>query len=123
MAMRQKGQTLLGGYRVLDLADEKGVYCGKLFADYGADVIKIEPPQCDRMRWRGHFFRDEVHPEQSLYWLHFNTNKRSITLNLERGRDILKKLIGTADVLIETLPPDYMKSLGLDFAAADLYGG
>jgi len=110
---------LLGIYRVLDLADEKAGYCGKLLADYGADVIKIEPPQGDPMRLRGPFFHDEVHPEKSLYWLHFNTNKRSVTLNLEHahGRDILERLIETADVLIETFPPGYMKSLGLDYEA------
>lgn len=121
MAMMQNEQTLLGIYRVLDLADEKGVYCGKLLADYGADVIKIEPPQGDRMRSRGPFFHDEAHPEKSLYWLHFNTNKRSVTLNLEheQGRDILKRLIETADVLIETFPPGYMKSLGLDYEALE----
>jgi crotonobetainyl-CoA:carnitine CoA-transferase CaiB-like acyl-CoA transferase len=115
----QNEQTLLGIYRVLDLADEKGVYCGKLLADYGADVIKIEPPQGDIIRARGPFLHDEVHPEKSLYWLHFNTDKRSITLNLEheQGRNILKRLIKTADVLIETFPPGYMKSLGLDYEA------
>jgi len=119
MATMQNEQMLLGAYRVLDLSDEKGVYCGKLLADYGADVLKIEPPQGDRMRWRGPFFHDDVDPEKSLYWLHFNTNKRSITLNLEheQGRHILKRLIETADVLIETFPPGYMKSLGLDYEA------
>lgn len=117
MATMQNEQMLLGAYRVLDLSDEKGVYCGKLLADYGADVLKIEPPQGDRMRWRGPFFHNDVDPEKSLYWLHFNTNKRSITLKLEheQGRDILKRLIETADVLIETFPPGYMKSLGLDY--------
>jgi len=115
----QNEQTLLDIYRVLDLADEKGVYCGKLLADYGADVIKIEPPQGDIIRSRGPFFHDEVHPEKSLYWLHFNTNKRSITLNLEHelGRNIFKRLVKTADVLIETFPPGYMKNLGLDYEA------
>ncbi len=106
-------------YRVLDLADEKGVYCGKLLGDLGADVIKVEPPGGDQMRSRGPFHRNEAHPEKSLYFLYYNTSKGSITLNLEHpdGKAIFKKLIETADVLLETLPVGYLASIGLDYAA------
>ena len=50
-------------------------------ADMGADVIKVEPPGGDPMRRTGPFIHQQPHPEESLYWLHFNTNKRSITLD------------------------------------------
>ena len=72
-------QQPLTGYRVLDLAGPLGVYCGKLMADMGADVIKVEPPGGDSMRRIGPFINHQSHPEQSLHWLHFNTNKRDIT--------------------------------------------
>ena len=112
-------QRLLEGYRVLDLADEKGVYCTKLLADLGADVIIVEPSSGHKGRHRGPFFHDEPHPEKSLYFLYFNTSKRSITLNIEHpdGQAIFKRLARTADVVVETFPVGYMKSLGLDYDA------
>jgi crotonobetainyl-CoA:carnitine CoA-transferase CaiB-like acyl-CoA transferase len=104
-------------YRVLDLADEKGAYCGKLLGDLGAEVIKVEHPCGDRMRLRGPFFKNEVHPEKSLFFLYFNTSKGSITLNIEdpAGQDIFKKLVATADVVIESFPPGYLDVLKLDY--------
>ena len=70
-------------YRILDLTDERGVYSTKILADFGADVVRIEPPEGDKMRRRGPSLHDEPHPEKSLYYLYYNTNKKSITLNLE----------------------------------------
>ena len=92
----------LKGVRVLDLADEKGLYCTKLLADLGADVIKIEPPDGDRSRKIGPFLKNDTHREQSLYWFHFNTNKRSITLNLKTcdGREVFKKLCSNTDIVV-----------------------
>ena len=112
-------QALCGIYRVLDLADDTGVYCGKLLADLGADVIKVEPPEGDKTRSWPPFYRDEVDPEKSLYFLFYNTNKRSITLNLENGdgREIFKRLVSGADVLIETFPPGYLQDIGLGYDA------
>jgi benzylsuccinate CoA-transferase BbsE subunit len=112
-------ETLLGHIRVLDLADPKGVYCTKLLADLGADVIKIERPGGDPMRNIGPFFHDEPDPEKSLYWFQFNTSKRSITLNVENadGREVLKKLVKTADVMVETLPPGHLEQMGLGYQA------
>lgn len=112
-------ERLLEGYRVLDLADGKGVYCTKLLADLGADVVIVEPSSGSRGRHRGPFFHDEPHVEKSLYFLYFNTSKRSITLNLEHpdGQAIFKRLAKTADVVVETFPVGYMKSLGLDYDA------
>ena len=116
----------LSGYRVLDLAGPMGVYCGKLLADMGADVIKVEPSGGDPMRDIGPFIDGQPGPSRSLYWLHFNTNKRSVTLDIEspEGAAMLRKLAITSDVLLETGPPGYMDSLGLGYEslAADSPG-
>lgn len=96
-----------------------GLYCTKQLADLGADVIKIEPPGGDPSRAIGPFYHDEPHPEKSLFWFHFNTSKRSITLDIESsdGRDIIKRLIKTADVVVETFQPGYLDGLGLGYSA------
>lgn len=111
-------ETLLGDIRVLDLSDEKGVYCTKLLADLGADVLRIEPPGGHPMRNLGPFYNDEPDPEKSLYWFHFNTSKRGITLNLENadGRELFKRLVKTADVVVETFSPGYLEKIGLGYA-------
>ena len=113
----QEGQQPLTGYTVLDLSGPMGVYCGKLMADMGADVIKVEPPGGDPMRGIGPFVGDQPGPHRSLYWLHFNTNKRSVTLDVSstEGADLLRRLACKADVLLETHPPGYMGSLGLGY--------
>lgn len=105
-------------YRVLDLADGKGIYGTRLLGELGADVIKIEPPQGAPERNLPPFVNDAPDPEGSLYWLYRNTSKRGITLNLDAppGRDLFKRLVKTADVLVETFPPGHMQTLGLDYA-------
>ena len=116
----------LSGYRALDLAGPMGVYCGKLLADMGADVIKVEPPGGDPMREIGPFIDGQPGPGRSLHWLHFNTNKRSVTLDIATpaGAAALRKLALASDVILETGPPGYMDSLGLGYAslAADAPG-
>jgi benzylsuccinate CoA-transferase BbsE subunit len=114
-----KRQSLLEPFRVLDLSDESGVLCGRILADLGADVIKIEPPGGDPMRNFGPFYHDVPDPEKSLYWFTFNTSKRSITLDIATpdGKDILTQLVKTADFVIECFPPGFMKNLGLDYAS------
>ena len=109
----------LGSLRVVELADEKGHYCGKLLADMGADVIKVEPPQGSPTRSYGPFLDDRPDPQRSLYFWHFNTSKRGVTLALEtaEGRNLLKRLDQSADVLLETFPPGYLASLGLGYDA------
>lgn len=111
--------SALSGRRVLDLADEKGTYCAKVLADMGADVIKIEPPGGHPSRRVGPFVHDVPHPERSLHFFHYNASKRSITLNLETvdGREIFRKLVKTADILIETFPPGYLDQLGLGYGS------
>jgi len=106
-------------YRVLDLTDEKGFLCGKIIADLGMDVIKIEKPGGDEARKIGPFYHDIPDPEKSLCWLAYNTSKRGITLNIENpdGSEIFKKLVRTAHFVIESFPPGYMDSLGLGYHA------
>ena len=113
----QSGNSLFPAYRVLDLADEKGTFCTRMLGDYGADVVKVEPPTGDPGRSRGPFPSDEPHGERSMYFLFYNINKRSITLNLESttGRSIFRRLVEKADVVVETFPVGYMRSLGLDY--------
>jgi len=115
----QKEGGLLSPYRVLDLTDEKGLLCGKLLADLGADVIKVEKPGGDQARNIGPFYHDIVSPETSLFWFAYNTNKRSITLDFETrdGRGIFEKLVKTADFVVESFPPDYLAGLGLDYGS------
>ncbi|HVH92789.1 MAG TPA: CoA transferase, partial [Candidatus Acidoferrum sp.] len=107
----------LTGYRVLDLAGPLGFHCTKLLADMGADVVKIEPPGGDEARRVPPFKDDSPHPEKSLYFLHFNTNKRSITLDVEKpdGRAILLELAKKADVVVETYRPARREELGLSY--------
>ena len=106
----------LFGYRVLDLAGPLGLHCTKLLADMGADVIKIESPSGDESRRIPPFKDDIPHPEKSLYFLHFNTNKRGITLDVEKpdGRAIFLELARKADVVLETAKPGRMDELGIE---------
>jgi crotonobetainyl-CoA:carnitine CoA-transferase CaiB-like acyl-CoA transferase len=110
----------LEGVRVLDLTRHvAGPMCTKLLADYGADVIKIEQPgRGEPARWIAPFLHDVPHPERSGLFLHLNTNKRSITLNLksDSGRAIFFKLLSSADIVVENFRPAVMPSLGLDYA-------
>jgi len=109
---------MLISFRVLDLTDQKGLLCGKVLGDLGADVVKIEPPGGDPARSIGPFYKDIPHPEKSLFWLYANLNKRGITLNLElgEGRELFKKLVAKADAVIESFEPGYLDCLGLGYS-------
>jgi len=111
------GPSALDDIRVLDLSGEMGLYCGKLLADLGADVIKVEPPGGDPARRVGPFYHDEPGAEKSLSFFNLNTSKRGITLSLEHedGRELFRRLVRTADVVVETFPPGYLYSLGLGY--------
>ena len=119
MGKQKANDTSLGDLRVLDLAGPIGIYCTKQLADLGADVIKIERPGGDPTRSLGPFYHNKAHPEKSLYWFQFNTNKKSITLNIAspKGKGIFKKLVKTTDIIVESFPPGYLDSLGLGYSA------
>ena len=101
--------------RVVDLADEKGELAGRLLADFGADVVRVEPPAGARSRRLPPF-----HGGTSLYFAHRNANKRGVVLDLESEPDRarLRELCARADVLIESFAPGTLAGLGL--APADL---
>ncbi|MFC1980944.1 CaiB/BaiF CoA transferase family protein [Chloroflexota bacterium] len=107
----------LSPYRVIDLTGETGLICGKMLADLGADVIKVEPPGGDPARQIGPYYHNIPHPERSLLWWAFNTNKRSVTLDIERksDRERLKALINTGHFVLESFPPGYLDNLGLGY--------
>ena len=108
----------LDGVRVLDLTHHiAGPWCTKLLADYGADVLKVEPPGGDPARGTPPFFHDEVHQDKSLLFLYLNTSKRGITLNLKssEGKRVFFELVKDADVVVENYSPRVMPSLGIDY--------
>ncbi|MCL2602057.1 MAG: CoA transferase [Treponema sp.] len=104
----------LDGLKVIDLTRVlAGPFSTMLLADMGADVIKVENPKDgDDSRAFGPFKNG-----LSAYYASLNRSKRSVTLNLkeERGREMLKKLVAKADVLVENYKPGTMKKLGLDY--------
>src|SRR5882724_5100268 len=105
--------TALGGLRVLDQTQVMaGPFCSMLLADMGADVVKIEPPGGEHTR-REH----EIAPGVSAPFLAVNRNKRSLVLDLKRaeGVAVLKKLVATADVLVENYRPGVAARLGVDY--------
>ncbi|MER3421375.1 MAG: hypothetical protein C4290_13010 [Chloroflexota bacterium] len=106
----------LGDVRVLDLTGVEGQYAGKLLADLGADVVRIEPPAGSPARTRPPFADDDPHPNRSLAFWYWNTSKRSCTLDLttEDGRALFRRLVPRFDVLIHTYPAQEATALGLD---------
>ncbi len=116
---RSTSPAALEGYRVLDLSDEKGQLCGRVLGDLGADVIKVEKVGGDAARSLAPFVDDQPHPERSLTWFFLNGNKRGITLNLESeaGRDLFRRLVATADFLVESFDPGHLAGLGLGYEA------
>jgi benzylsuccinate CoA-transferase BbsE subunit len=105
----------LSGLRVLDLTDYRAQLSGRLLADMGADVIKIEPPCGDAARRIGPFVDGAPHPDRSLFFWFYNLNKRSMTLDItqHQGAEILLALVKSADLVIESFRPDRMNELGL----------
>ena len=112
------GETLLPPYRVLDLTDERGLLCGKILADLGADVVQVEPPGGSSARQVGPFYADDPTPDKSLYWWAYSANKRGITLNLEHadGRSLLERLASSADFIIDSFDPGYLDGLGVGYS-------
>lgn len=109
----------LAGLRVIELCDERGAFAGKLLADLGAEVVKIEPPGGDKTRTYGPFLEDKPGLERSLYFWHYNTSKRGLTLDTEgaEGRAILGQLLAKADIFLESMAPGYVAAAGLGYEA------
>ena len=104
---------MLSPYRVLDLTDERGLMCGKIFADLGADVLQIEPPTGNTARRVAPFYRDDPGPDHSLFWWAYAANKRSVTLDLTRadGKALFERLAASAHFLIESGRPGELAAL------------
>ena len=102
--------------KILDLTTEMGGYSTKLFADLGADVVKVESPAGDSTRQQAPYY-GEPSSETSLYFFYLNTNKRSIVIDLEttEGQATLKELVRSFDIVVENFAPGYLASLGLDY--------
>ncbi len=108
---------MLSPYRVLDLTNERGLLCGQILGDLGADVIKVEPPGGSPAREIGPFYEDEPHPDRSLYWWAYNRNKRAITLDIDaaEGRDLLRRLVEGAHFFVESGMPGFLAARGLGY--------
>jgi benzylsuccinate CoA-transferase BbsE subunit len=113
----QEAKSALPGYRILDLTGGGCMLGGRLLADLGADVIKIEPPWGSPSR-TGPYYKNIVDPEKSLFWWAYNANKRGITLNIARpeGRKLFKDLVRNADAVLESFAPGYLGRLKLGYA-------
>ncbi len=109
---------MLSPYRVLDLSTERGLLCGQILGDLGADVLKVEPPGGSPARRLAPFYQDQPHPDRSLYWWAYNRNKRSITLAIDtsEGQAILRRLVGKAHFFIESDNPGSLAKRGLGYA-------
>lgn len=109
----------LAGIRVLDLTSGTEQYCGKLFAQLGADVLLIEPPGGSRTRREGPFLDDMPHRERSLPFAYFNQGKRGMCLDLDHveGQKVMRKLVAEADLIITCERVDRMRDRSLDHAA------
>lgn len=108
----------LDGIKIIDFGQMVSApFCAKLFSDYGAEVIKVELPDGDASRHAGPFPNDQPHPEKSGLFFINNTNKRSVTcdVNTAAGRALFLRLLEWADVLIENNLPRQMQQWGLDY--------
>src|SRR3989304_3644291 len=105
----------LAAYRVLDLTDARGILCGKILGDLGADVVRVEPPAGNPARREGPFAGQAPDLERSLYWWAYAENCRSLLADrgapegVARVRDVARR----ADFLLESFPPGYLDGLGL----------
>lgn len=109
---------VLAGLRVVELGNGVSApFCARLFADYGADVIKVEPRgKGDDSRHWGPFPQDQPDPEQSGTFFFLNTGKRSVELDLDSSQDRsdLRRLLAEADLLVENQRPSRMRACGFD---------
>jgi len=112
--MRDSGRPL-EGLRVVEMGSLlAGPFCGQLLGDFGAEVIKVEPPgKGDPMRVWGRHQKEG----RTLWWPIIARNKKSVTLNLREaeGQELARRLIAEADVLVENFRPGTMEKWGLGY--------
>ena len=115
MAEGDNGPRPLGGVRVVEMGSLlAGPFCGQLLADFGAEVIKVEPPgKGDPMRLWGRHLKEG----RTLWWPIIARNKKSVTLNLreEQGQELARRLIASADVVVENFRPGTLERWGLGY--------
>ena len=119
MPYEESGAGALSDLRVIDLSDGiAGAFCSKLFADFGADTLKVEIPSGDCARTLGPFPSEVADPEASGMFIYLNSNKRGATLDLgsNRGRELTTDLIRTADVVVESFPVGAMERMELGYS-------
>src|SRR5690242_16605261 len=107
----------LKGFRALDLTDLSGQLCGRLLADLGMEVIKIEPPSGDPVRNLAPFVKSADGKALSTVFAHLNAGKASkvLDLNSDAGRAAFRELVKTADVVIESFQPGELDAKGLGY--------
>jgi crotonobetainyl-CoA:carnitine CoA-transferase CaiB-like acyl-CoA transferase len=89
-----------------------GPYAGRLLAEFGADVIKVEPPGGDQTRRFGPFPNDVPHPERSGLFLHLNRNKRSVVLDPVTDGESIRALVADAHIVLEDYAPGVAADAG-----------
>ncbi len=116
MSLGEPGSAL-AGIRVIEIVDGLGAWCGKLLADMGAEVIKVEAPDGSAERQLAPFWGERADPDRSLSFLYANTSKSGITLDLAcaEGAQNLRQLARGADLIIESLPVGKLAQWGLSF--------
>ena len=107
------------GLTVVELADRRNQWAGKLLADGGARVIQIEPPAGGPGRWCGPFVDDKVDPDRCLDYWWYNTGKQSVALDIGRqpAQDLLRRLVARADIFLESTLPGTLRPCGLDYGS------
>jgi len=110
-------EPFLKGYRALDLTGLSGQLCGRILADLGMEVVKIEPPGGDPVRNLAPFITSANGQKLSTTFAHLNAGKASKVLDLDKEADraALRKLVETADVVVESSQPDELAAKGLDY--------
>jgi len=105
----------------LDLADLSGAVCGRILADLGADVVKVEPPGGEADRMQPPFVGDVENSTRSIPWLAANVNKRGVTCDLKstEGRALFARFAAGARIVIESFAPGRFAELGLDEIVRD----
>ncbi len=107
---------LLSGIRVVEIASERAAFAGKLMADFGADVVLVEPPGGHHTRTYEPFLDDIAGPDRSLFFWHYNTSKQSVIIDLdsESGRTRFAELVAGADVVLEAQDPGDLAARRID---------